>query len=118
MTIILCMALSISRPKEIDLGRVVDCIAQVENNPEYWDGGVLGWTEAAWKEDTNFPYSYSKDYYYARWVGIWRLQKYCERLKLKHQAVTVEVLANYWRGIGIEPSYGQRVSNLYYDTKN
>jgi len=105
-------------PKPLDLPRLVDCIAIVENNPSMGPGGVLGWTKAAWKEETNLDYGYASDYAVSRVVAQFRLAKFKIRLKEKGIEATPAMLADCWyKGFnGAKGTdYGQRVSNLYYD---
>lgn len=108
----------------IDYGRLLDCIAQVEGRPWNSLGGALGFTYAAWHEDSSgYPYSRAGVPAVARIVGLKRLTRMSRLLTKAGFAPSVQNLAQVWRsgltgvvsGHPKEPGYGVRVSNLYYD---
>lgn len=100
--------------RDVDYGRVVDCIAKVENGVPWKPGGVLCWTKAAWMEETNLDYGYSVDYSISRVLAISRLSRQSQSNKRN----TINEMASLWRWGANGPrtsTYGQRVENLYRD---
>lgn len=100
--------------RDVDYGRMVDCIAKVENGVPWNPGGVLCWTKVAWAEETNLDYGYSVDYSISRVLAISRLS----RQATSNNRMTINEIASLWNKGPNGPrtsDYGARVQNLYLD---
>lgn len=118
-----------TRPADvIDSDRMIACLLQVEGNPWSRPGGGLGWTRAAWYEDTEMAFHHSQRKVHAYAVAKARIARFiaeCAEIGLRAEPIHV---ADAWRrgfqraihrlkhGLPFPPlGYAQRAANLYND---
>lgn len=123
----LCLVLTGCSPKTeagIDLDRLIDCIGMVEGNPWTRPGGLYGFTKATWRDFSSLPYGWAQNPTQARKTARKALLGAIQRMQAEGLTPSPYLLAVRWRWgyegmrgrLNRQDDYGQRVTNLYFDT--
>lgn len=115
---------------EIDADWLIECLLHVEGNPWTRPGGALGYTRAAWVEDTTLPYDYAKRRDYSTAVARKRIERFvrtCTQLGLRVQPIHIadmwrrgfaRALYRLWHDLPFgADDYAQRAANLYHESR-
>jgi hypothetical protein len=112
---------------EIDLLRLVKCLAMVEAPDWNRPGGRLQYTHRTWAEETRLPYILAQKQDVAEGIAMARLARIVALCRRFNVEPTVILLASEWnKGTAGAmkraktdkwPEHAQRVENLYLDTE-
>lgn len=121
---VICAALAadlvVPRREELEIGRLVECLRQLERGKSTGLGGEWCISEGVWRDRTRAAYIHSKDPYFCRQVAVKQVRWIMDNLRRKGIEPTAKRVGHCWRwGLTsflegrLDPeSYGQRLENL------
>lgn len=108
---------------EVDVGRLLEAIRQIEGHRWSDPGGAYAIQEPTWRQHSRLPYRLASDPQHARWVAGLHLAWLSRSLAGAGWPVNAYTLAGAWRW-GLEGfmrrartgrvEYGERAWNLYH----